>query len=298
MSEGNWEDYAPEHRADEGMRLADTEPAPDVIRFALAIPTCARWMPERDASLRRLKQSLGFRPQWYKEFDERESNRVWPTKLWRWGVETGASHILQLQDDVVTAPNFWPALRAMVEAQPTRVLGLHSNHPLASVQWKAGRRWYRDRWVTGPAYLFPREKLVEFLDWCAKYPEDVEQYNEDSLISRWATLSKVDVWHPVPAITDHDLGVPSTYGNDAHHEFSMYRRPPVTWRDAPSHMALESVDYWRCTDDSAPLLPGPGTQTCWFCNTREGKITSSSTGARLCAQCVADAVGAALSRLQ
>lgn len=229
-------------------------------------------------------------------FDERESNRVWPGKMWRWALSTNASHLLQLQDDVIVSPNFWAALRAMLEAQPDVLIGLHSNHPLAIAQFKAGRRWYRDRWLTGPAYVFPTALLHEFVAWCDLNPQIVAETNEDSLVCKWCHVAGVDVWHPVPAITDHDLGVPSTYGNDAHHEWSMYRTPPVTWRDMPSLAALEDAAYWRCTETSAPLLPGPGTQLCWFCAVNDGRFTSEQTGCRLCKECVARIVGFMFSR--
>jgi hypothetical protein len=281
------------------------------IEIALAVPTCAGWIPERAQSLARLKEQLGIET-WamdplsmpaqeglanYREFREQESNRIWPTRMWRWGIETGASHLLQLQDDVEVSPNFWLVLRAMIEAQPDRLIGLHANHPLAPVQFRAGRRWYRDRWLTGPAYVFPTVLLRRFLAWCAANPELVESHNEDSLICRWCAELEIDVWHPVPTITDVDQSVPSTYGNDGHYEWSMHRRPLVTWRDATTLQALESPAWWACTEESAPLLPGPGTQGCWFCTYHEGKITSPKTGARICVHCVGAIIGNVLGRV-
>lgn len=267
-----------------------TQPEIAPATIALAIPHTP-WLPDRVDSMARLRGMLTNRPKHYREFTDRESNRVWPHKLWSWGLSTGASHVLQLQDDVIVAPKFWPALRAMLEAQPDKLIGLHSNHPLSPVQHKAGRRWYRDNWLTGPAYVFPRDLLQQFVDWCAENPDICAVSNEDSLISYWTVRARVDVWHPVVAITDVDQGIPSTYGNDAHHEYSMYRRPPVTWRDVPSMDALTSVDYWRCGEASAPKLPGPGTQLCWWCGREEGTLTSTDTGARIGKNCTLRIVG-------
>lgn len=272
-------------------------PAPGKVTFALGIPHTP-WIAARVASMARLKAALAYQPIWYREFTERESNRVWPSKLWRWGLSIGATHLLQLQDDVVPAPGFWPALRAMVEAQPGRIIGLHSNHPLTVVQHRAGRRWYRDQWLTGPAYVLPRSQLSVFIDWTDANHTLLTSTNEDSLISHWVATTGRHVWHPIPTIADVDQGVPSTYGNDDHHEWSMYRRPMVTWRDVASVAALADPDYWRCTEDAAPLLPGPGTQLCWYCLAREARVTSGASGARICAQCVADVVGQALGRLR
>lgn len=275
--------------------------------IALAIPHTP-WVPERIESLSRLMTGLDI-PQcamagWVPPaplsrvniFDDRESNRVWSQKLFRWALDTGATHLLQLQDDAIVAPRFWPILRAMIEAQPDRIIGLEATHPLIPVQHRAGRRWYRDHWLIGVGYVFPRLLLQEYVDWCDVHISRVANTNEDSLISEWSYETVRPIWHPIPTIIDHDVGVPSTYGNDAHHEFSMYRRPLVTWRDVDTP-ALEDPAYWRVTEDGAPLLPGPGSQGCWYCGIGEGKLTSAKTGARLCKQCLADMLGYMVNRL-
>lgn len=263
--------------------------------IALAIPHTP-WVPERCKSLSRLWLTLDGEADFERVFQDRESNRVWSQKLWRWGLETGAAWLVQIQDDALVAPNFWPALRAMTKAQPGRLIGLEANHPLASEQFRVGRHWYRTRaWLVGVGYAFPRELLARFVAWCDVNPKRVETTNEDSLVSEWAFEHGVDVWHPVPTILDHDLGVPSSYANDTHHEFSMYRKSVVTWKDVPRIEALEDVDYWRLTE--APLLPSAGTQKCWFCGEEEGRFTSPKTGARVGTQCLAQMFGALLSRV-
>lgn len=278
------------------MRLAPPSPA----TFALAIPHTP-WVPERVESMRKLRTALSsddpnHAGDAYREFTDRESNRVWSQKLFRWALSTGATHLLQLQDDAIVAPRFWPILRAMIEAQPNRIIGLEATHPLIPVQHRAGRRWYRDHWLIGVGYVFPREALVEYVAWCDAHPARVASTNEDSLISEWSYETKRDIWHPIPTIIDHDIGVPSTYGNDGHHEFSMYRRPLVTWREVDSP-ALEDPAYWRCTEEGAPKLPGPGSQACWYCGVEEGKLTSPQTGARVGPQCLAHMLSYLLGKM-
>jgi hypothetical protein len=215
--------------------------------------------------------------------------------LWRWGASSESSHLLQIQDDVIVSPNFWPSLRAMIAAQPSRIIGLHANHPLSVVQHRAGRHWYRDHWLTGPAYVFPTDLLRnKFLPWCDVNPVLVASTNEDSLVSLWSHRSGYEIWHPVPTITDVDLSIPSTYGNDAHHEWSMYRQPSVTWRDATSLAALEDPQFWACSETAAPKLPGPGSQLCWFCAEEQGHWCSAQTGARLGRMCMMRAFGSTM----
>lgn len=273
--------------------------------IALAIPH-TDWIPERVESMARLCAGL-FGPHVsisdlkhpdvtaFRRFTDREPNTVWSQKLFRWALDTGATHLLQLQDDTIVATRFWPILRAMIQAQPDRIIGLEATHPLIPVQHRAGRRWYRDHWLIGVGYVFPRSLLVEYVAWCEANPERVAKTNEDSLISEWSYETKRDIWHPIPTCIDHDIGVPSTYANDAHHEYSMYRRPLITWRDVDTP-ALEDPDYWRVTEEGAPKLPGPGTQQCWYCGINQTKMTSQKTGARLCMQCLADMLGHILSR--
>jgi len=277
--------------------------------IALGLPHTP-WIPERVESFDRLRQGLAANSydricanMRTREFTDRESNRIWPTKLWTWACSTGATHLLQLQDDVIPGPNFWPALHAMLEAIPDQIIGLEAAHPLGPEMLRTGRRWYRTRaWLIGVQYAWPLDPalphgLPAFLKWCAANPERVASTNEDSLISQWAYEHGFDIWHPVPAIADHDLGVPSTYGNDTHHEFSMFRRPTVTWRDVPSITALEDPTYWRCTAESAPLLPGPGTQRCWYCLEEQGPLIAPVTGARIGRQCLARILETVLGRL-
>ena len=83
--------------------------------------------------------------------------------------------------------------------------------------------------------------LPSFLKWCDANPGIVAQNNEDSLVNFWAHKLGYDIWHPMPTIINHDLGVPSTYANDAHHEFSMYRRPTVTWRDVELRAGMKDT---------------------------------------------------------
>jgi hypothetical protein len=186
----------------------------------------------------------------------------------------------------------------MIEAVPDQIIGLEANHPLGPEMLRTGRRWYRTRaWLVGVGYVFPCDPklpngLPSFLTWCDANPDMVAKSNEDSLVSHWAYDHGFDIWHPVPTIIDHDLGVPSTYANDGHHEFSMYRRPTVTWRDVELRAGMEDPAYWRTTEAGAPLLPGAGTQKCWFCGLRQGVVNAQETGARMCKECVYQAMGA------
>jgi hypothetical protein len=217
--------------------------------FALAIPHTP-WVPERAASFARLRGQLRERePAGLKHrvFDEKEPNHEWSRKLWEWGERAQATHLLQLQDDVVVAPNFWPALQAMVTARPNDVIVLESAHPAAMTLARAGRRWYSSSdAVIGVGYLIPYVELAHFLFWLgsALKPGAREALTEDTLIAIWCVATGRRIYCPVPTVIDHDTTIASTYGNDQH----SYRRPSVTWRDGDvcgwADADLERPDFW------------------------------------------------------
>lgn len=259
------------------------------IVFALAIPH-APWMPGRKESLARLLASLGNRPVYSCIFDERAPNAVWARKLQEWGVEMGekgATHLIQLQDDVVPMPGFWRVLRSMVEGNPEQWIGLHVNHPVAQQLAFVGRRWFRTRaWFVGPQWVAPLRgphALANKLAWDDAngalpdgHPEKLTQFemaHEDVGIGAWLSKTGRDVYHPIPAIADVDLTIESTYeGADGH--IDDHRRPRVTWHGYRQEM-LESKAYWELPSKTE-LFPGAGVGTCSFCNNEPGQYRAAN----------------------
>jgi len=261
------------------------------VRFALAIPTTADWRPERASSLERLREELGHRPQWYKEFRDRAPNWVWSRDLWRWADEKaseGATHLVQLQDDIRPMPQFWSVLRAMVEANPEQVIGLHANHPIARSLAHNGRRWFGTRaWLVGPQYVFPLagpNAIGMFLAWLAENESKLEPRwteHEDSLISYWLASTGRVAWHPIPAIADVDLSIGSTYaGTDGH--VDDHRRPCVTWHGYRTDQLI-TREYWQ-VPDAIEVYPGAGFGPCSVCGTEPGWVPFGKfvTIGRLC----------------
>lgn len=226
--------------------------------FALGIPHCS-WKPERVEALNRLLQQLAAAdvPEGPSHrgptriFADKEPNWSWAQKLWLWGYETGASHLLQLQDDVQVGAEFWTALLAMVAAVPDQVIGLESVLALGSPWYTTGDG------LIGVGYVLPRTVLAELFAWEASRlrPGAIESLNEDQLLGLFCFETGRRIWHPNPTIIDHDLDIPSTYGNDAH----THRRPaastvagatlPLSWR--PSEATPHVGSFYR---GSTPAL--------------------------------------------
>ena len=268
--------------------------------IALAIPHTP-WVPARVESMARLREAAGLlgdfgdgtRADFYREFTDRAPNNVWAEALWRWLAETGADWCLQLQDDVMVAPCFWPALRAMLAAVPddVDVIGLTSTHPMTHNIAKRGHRWYRTPGnLVGWAYCIRRVALVEFLEGRAQLPDAFRKQNEDEQIAQWAEKSGRGVWHPVPAIVDHDTSIPSSYANDGH----SHRRPQVTWRTFDER-ELTDPTWWK-PSGTPEMLAMPPQFECWGCGAEPHAVKFPS-GVRLGRQCVANLMSAMVGKL-
>jgi hypothetical protein len=234
------------------------------------IATCVThcpWRPERVESMARLRTQLGTQrgrgP--YREETERAPNAVWSELQWRWAAGTEARWCAFLQDDAMLAPNWWPALEAMLAAVPDRILGLESVHPATMTLARAGKRWCSTAdGLIGVGYVLPRETLREFLTWRAGLLKGaVEAITEDTLLDVFALSTGRRIWHPIPTIIDHDTSLDSTYGNDAHG----FRRPLVKWSDGDvcgwTSGDLERPEFWA--PDGVTHLGRFYAGTHWLC---------------------------------
>jgi hypothetical protein len=223
------------------------------------------------------------KPDFYLEFTERATNKEWPRRCQEWALSTGADYILSIQDDTLQAPNFWPALRAMLVALPDRlVLGLSAVNPKGPEIARQGHRFYATRsHLVGWGHLMDRETIREFLAWQGANPERVDAENEDQLINSFVGDTGRISWHPVPSILDHDVSVDSVYGNTDH----THRRSTVTWHGYPAE-ALEDPAWWA-HNGKPPLLDCPPPQACSWCGYRPGEITNGS-GMNMCRLCLGE----------
>lgn len=231
------------------------------MKIALALPHTP-WIPERVSSFKRLQNALdgeerveGLELVGRLVLEEREPLWAWTDRMFRWGLESEADYLVQIQDDVTVAPAFWHRLHAMLQEVGNQLVALHTCHPAARMIARdgAGRRWCTtaDGFV-GVAWAFPRAKLAAFLEWKdhALKPRAVERVTEDMLVNAWCLANHIDVWHPIPTIIRHDEKVPSTYGNDAHR----WRMTSPTWedldvmgivRDEGETDHLSRPEFWR-----------------------------------------------------
>jgi hypothetical protein len=275
--------------------------------IAFCIPTTP-WIKERRAAMARLELMLGLDdygdsdriefPDHYLKLTDKAPNQVWSVTMWKWMLETRADFCLTLQDDVLVSPDFWRSLRAMLHHLPRgqgrtsragHILGLSGVHPIAAEIARRGHRWYRTTsWVIGWAYGMWREDLAAFYAWRTS-PEGeltaarIAPMGEDVLINMWSDRTGRDVWHPVPAICDHDVSLESSYDNDDHG----HRRPWVTWRDrAYQGVDLGHHDFWLVNGAEPQHFHTVAQHLCSWC--LKNKPTRRSVESRLliCEWCI------------
>ena len=243
------------------------------IAFALGIPH-AKYRPERQIALGRLMDALNVhhpsQEEWnvaahLKVFDRKCPYWEWSSEMWHWQLETGASHCLTLQDDVMPMAGFWGVVEAMVTAVPDQVLALETVHPAAMHYAREGIGHWLRSWdgLIGVQYVIPRALMAEFLDWRTwNLRRDAVCYiTEDALLDCWLIDTGRRAWHPVPAIASHDVGIPSTnQGFDKH----PFRNVSVKWSDGANCAKADgspgwtveqmaTPDFWRVTEAPANM---------------------------------------------
>jgi hypothetical protein len=201
--------------------------------------------------MRDLRSMLPERCTHWRVHSEREAPREWARRAWHWAMSTGCNFHVILNDDVLIAPCFWGALEAMLEVLPKRtVLGLGTVSPGQSDAYHRGERWLRDgHGVVGWAYGMWTEEVQLLADEEAQLgayhrspghdecKPECENWHEDSWVNSILEDGGIPVWHPIPSIVQHDVSLPSLYGND-HHKT---RQAPITW----DRFDLTSPAFWR-----------------------------------------------------
>lgn len=250
--------------------------------FSLAVPHTP-WVPARVESVKRLAPVLDER---HRIFTERAPNWQWSRTVWRWMADQAADYAVQLQDDVIPAPHFWSTLEAMCAATNAPAIGLHAGHPAGPSLAAQGARWYRTRsWVVGVGYVLRGDIACALADYRDAHEDEAKQHNEDDFIGRFLAARGIDVWHPIPSIIDHDVSVPSTYGNDAH----TLRRPSVLWHEYDAK-AMQRRDFWR-VDVPPVLLSNPYALACGHCG---GDGVVARAGLPVCRMCLVKLMASAV----
>lgn len=144
------------------------------------------------------------------------------------GIESGRSHVLVVQDDVVPCDRLPEAVGRAVEAQPDRILlffvaGRPAEYRRAVLEaCRYDRTWAEirpDVWVPAVATCWPAELAAELLDWSAammetRWPPTFTA--DDEIIGRFVRHLGVAPLASVPSLVEHPDLVPSLAGKRVH----------------------------------------------------------------------------------
>jgi hypothetical protein len=249
--------------------------------IAIAIPHAAH-KPGRAASLERLRAQLGGDGSDRRVFADKEPHWRWSLRLWRWGLESGADWLVQLQDDVEVPATFRDAVKAALSVAPEHceVVALFGIHPLARELARVGNRWHTTaNWLMGNGYALSRPFLAEFVPWVEANEAIARVTCEDALINRFVTETGRRVFHTIPSLVEHDLTIPSTWGEQAasmgldRPENHGHRKAVVSYRDY-SAAEITRPDFWHQQGEVRALLDSLGPR-CWMCLGAEKAFISS-----------------------
>lgn len=170
----------------------------------------------------------------------------WSLDQWTGAVRRAAAcdgtHAVLLNDDLVLCPDFMGVLEQVIAARPTHVVNLYNTHPLATEAQKRGLSWLTSvDGLIGNAYVLPVPALRAFLGWRASSltAGTVEALSEDQLLNLWCMQYGALIWHTVPALVQHDVSVPSCYGNTQLRTATVGPRPgmlAVDWNTDALHV--------------------------------------------------------------
>jgi hypothetical protein len=272
--------------------------------FALAIPH-APWIPERAENMRRLSREPGLTCfeddfcTWTKIFDEKAP---WPersVRRWEWAISTGATHFVQLEDDVVVAPHFWRSLAAMVRAWPEDTICLASTHSMAPMVVAQGRRSYFTPRLIGWGCAWPMPRTAAILAHAkeghlAAFASRPGKPCEDTFLAEFFVQRGIPIRHPCPTIVDH-LHMVSTNGEDF--DLHTNTQASVTWRGYAAEDMAEP-EWWRTpttwlqpewTREEAALMG-----VCQWCGERPTVLRSEVTCMGICNRCTFRIIAQAL----
>lgn len=202
------------------------------------------WKPERALALEAMLKEIcpAFGPDDaikindtdYRGTDWQKSKVKWFLDQLTWSWEQTTDWHVFATDDLHLMPGFVEALRAMLEAAPTRCpVGLLSNHPRAPRLADDGFRWYAtNSWLVGPCYAVHCSVLPKFRAWYMRLPDGNEPgqkgyRNDDSSWNEWVTYHGGGrTLHPLPTIIEHRADLESTVGHG-----DQYSRERVSWRE-------------------------------------------------------------------
>jgi hypothetical protein len=132
----------------------------------------------------------------------------WPT--YRRSLEAAgeASHHLVLQDDVGLCKDFIRSVEGVIRARPGNLIALYTNAESVAAARNRGESWIEKAGACGPATIWPRHLIAEFLQWQDRHID--RSFEFDTVrVSMWLMKTLTRAFVTVPSLIQH-LGFQSS----------------------------------------------------------------------------------------
>ena len=155
------------------------------------------WVQSMVAQLRREDQHIALTI-----VQDKEREGCWPTYRRALLAAGDTSHHLVLQDDVGLCRDFIASALKAIEARPQNLIALYTN-TAAVIRARAKRHaWIEKEGICGPAMIWPRDSIGEFLDWQEKHIDPTFVW-DTVRVSIWLIKTAKQAFATVPSLTEH-----------------------------------------------------------------------------------------------
>lgn len=132
----------------------------------------------------------------------------WPTYRRALGAAGDASHHLVLQDDLGLCRDFIRSVKEVIRVRPKNLIALYTNASAVSIARDRGESWIEKSGVSGPAVIWPRDLIGEFLQWQDSHIACNFEF-DTVRVSMWLIKTSKRAFATVPSLTQH-LGCESS----------------------------------------------------------------------------------------
>jgi len=187
----------------------------------------AAWAPQRRLYLMDLLKSLGgiktihAQTVAYQVSKDIDRSGVWPTvrKAWKFGLASGATHHLVVQDDALASKNFLETVHRLIEIKPDELICFFSMRKAAQQARARGEHWFTTNdGCFGISLCFPIEFLAALVRWERTHVKP-DCPHDDTRVANYLKYGPIKkrVWHPSPSLIEHAAPSDSILGNSHPH---------------------------------------------------------------------------------
>ena len=126
----------------------------------------------------------------------------WPTFRRSLEAARDGSHHLVLQDDLGLCKDFINSVEELVRVRPKDLIELYTGSKFVPAVRDRGESWLKKSSISGPATIWPRPFIDEFLSWQSKHIDQSCPY-DDVRVSIWLMRTSKKAFATVPSLVEH-----------------------------------------------------------------------------------------------